>query len=108
MIEKVGSQNIYVRNYTSNFAVKEFIQDVLMPRAFPNIPMNKLNLGLTGIASEMIGQGIEDAYGTASLMMNESFITRAVLPNSIYLIWDISLPNHHNVILRFKYGLTIF
>lgn len=84
MIEKVGSQNIYVRNYTSNFAVKEFIQDVLMPRAFPNIPMNKLNLGLTGIASEMIGQGIEDAYGTASLMMNESFITRAVLPNSIY------------------------
>ena len=46
--------------------------------------MNKLNLGFTGIASEMISQAIEDAHGTASLMMNESFITRAVLPNSIY------------------------
>ena len=84
MIEKVGNQNIYVRNYTSNFSVKEFIQNALIPRAFPNIPMNKLNLGLTGIASEMISQGIEDSYATASLMMNESFITRAVLPNSIY------------------------
>ena len=84
MIEKVGNQNIYVRNYTSNFSVKEFIQNALIPRAFPNIPMNKLNLGLTGIASEMISQGIEDSYATASLMMNESFITRAVLPNSSY------------------------
>ena len=84
MIEKIGNQNIYVRNYTSNFDIKEFIHTVLMPKAFPGIPMNKLNLGLTGIVSEVLGQGIEDAFGTASLMMNEAFITRSVLPNSIY------------------------
>lgn len=84
MIEKIGNKEIYVRNYTSNFDIKEFIQEALIPKAFPNIPMNKLNLGFTGIASEMISQAIEDAHGTASLMMNESFITRAVLPNSIY------------------------
>jgi hypothetical protein len=84
MIEKIGNQDIFVRNYTSNIDVKQFIQDVLIPKAFPDIPVNKLNLGLTGIASEMISQAIEDSYGTASLMMNESFITRAVIPSSIY------------------------
>lgn len=84
MIEKIGNSEVIVQNYTSNFDVKEFIQDVLMPEAFPDIPMNKLNVGFTGLTSEMISQAIEDAYGTASLMMNEAFITRAVLPNSIY------------------------
>ena len=84
MLEKVGNKDVYIRNYTSNFDIKEFIQEALIPKAFPNIPMNKLNLGFTGITSEMISQAIEDAHGTASLMMNESFITRAILPNSIY------------------------
>lgn len=84
MLEKVGNNDVYVRNYTSNFDIKEFIQEVLIPKAFPDIPMNKLNLGFTGITSEMISQAIEDAHSTASLMMNESFITRAILPNSIY------------------------
>lgn len=84
MLEQVGNQDIVVRNYTNNFDIKEFIQEVLIPKAFPDIPMNKLNLGFTGITSEYMSQAIEDAQGTASLMMNESFITRAVLPNSIY------------------------
>lgn len=84
MLEKIGNKDVLVTNYTSNFDIKEFIQEVLIPKAFPNIPMNKLNLGFTGVASEMIAQAIEDAHGTSSLMMNESFITRAILPNSIY------------------------
>ena len=84
MIEKIGSEEAYVKDYTSNFDVKEFIQSVLIPKAFPNIPVNKLNLGYVGLTSEYIGEAIEDAYGTASLMVNESFITRAVLPESIY------------------------
>lgn len=84
MIEKVGNKDVLVRDYTSNFNVKEFIQDVLVPKAFPDIPMNKLNLGYTGVTSEMISQAIEDSYGTATLMMNEAFITRAELPSSIY------------------------
>ena len=84
MLEKIGNDEIIVRNYTDNFSIKEFIQEELIPKAFPNIPMNKLNVGFTGIVSEYISQGIEDAHGTASLMMNEAFITKAVLPNSIY------------------------
>lgn len=84
MLETAGSENAVVRNYTSNFDVKEYIQDYLIPMAFPNIPVNKLNLGFTGVASEMISSAIEDAYGTATLMMNEAFVNRAVLPKSIY------------------------
>lgn len=84
MIEKIGNNEVYVRNYTSNFDIKEFIQSVLIPKAFPDIPVAKLNLGFTGVVSEMISQAIEDSYATASLMMNEAFITRAILPNSIY------------------------
>lgn len=83
-IETTGEDSVVVRNYTSNFDIKEFIQEVLIPKAFPDIPVNKLNLGFTGITSELISQAIEDSYSTASLMMNEAFITRAVLPDSIY------------------------
>ena len=84
MLEKVGNKDVLVRNYTSNFDIKEYINSVLIPKAFPNITTNKLNLGFSGVVSEMISQAIEDSAGTAALMMNESFITRAVLPNSIY------------------------
>lgn len=84
MIERIGNNDVVVKNYSSNFDIKEFIQQVLIPKAFPEIPMNKLNLGYTGVTSEMISQAIEDAQGTASLMMNEAFITRSILPNSIY------------------------
>lgn len=84
MLEKVGDKDIIVRNYTDTFNVKEYIEDVLIPEAFPDIPMNKLNLGFTGVISEYMGQVIEDVQGEASLMLNESFITKAVLPSSIY------------------------
>lgn len=84
MIEQIGENEVYVRDYTSNFKIKEYIQDVLLPKYFPGIPVNKLNLGLSGMVGELIGQGVEDAYTTASLMMNEAFITKAILPRSIY------------------------
>ena len=84
MLEKVGNKDIVVQNYTSNFNVKEFIQSVLIPKAFPDIPVAKLNLGFTGVVSEMISQSIEDSYASSILNLNESFITKAVLPNSIY------------------------
>lgn len=84
MIEKAANKDVIVRDYTNNFSIKDFVQQVLIPKAFPNIPMNKLNIGQTGITSEMISHAIEDAQGTASLMMNEAFITRAELPSSIY------------------------
>ena len=84
MLETIGDNEIYVKNYTSNFDIKEYIQKILLPQYFPDVPLNSLNLGLVGLVSEYISHGIEDAYGTASLMMNESFITKAILPKSIY------------------------
>lgn len=84
MLEKVGNKDVYVRNYTSNFDIKEYIQEEMIPKAYPDIPMNKLNGGFIGIVSEMISDAIEDAQGTSSLMLNESFITKAILPESIY------------------------
>lgn len=84
MLETVGKNDTYVRNYTSNFDVKEFIHNVLIPKAFPTIEVNKLNLGFTGIVSEYIGDLTEDSAASAALMLNESFITKAVLPSSIY------------------------
>jgi len=84
MIEKVGNDNLIVQNYTSNFDIKEYIQKELIPKAFPGIPMNKLNLGFTGIVSELMSNSMEDVFSTASLISNEAFITRAVLPSSIY------------------------
>ena len=86
MIETIGENKIYVRNYSSNFDIKEYILNILIPRYFPNVPLNSLNLGLIGLTSEYISQGIEDAFSTASLMLNESFITKAILPKSIYSI----------------------
>jgi len=84
MLETVGKNDTYVRNYTSRFDVKEFINNVLIPKAFPNIEVNKLNLGFTGIVSEYIGDAIEDSTASAALMLNESFITKAKIPSSIY------------------------
>lgn len=84
MLEKVGDKDIVVRNYTNNFDIKEYVEEELIPKAFPQIPMNKLNLGFTGVISEYMGQAIEDVQGEASLMINESFISKAVLPSSIY------------------------
>lgn len=92
MIEKIGQKEVYVRDYTSGTNIKEFVQDVLIRKAFPNLPVNKLNLGYTGITSELMSNAIEDSYGTASLMMNEAFITRAIMPESIFAnaaIFDI-------------------
>lgn len=107
MLEKVGTKDVIVRSYTSNYQVKEFIQGVLVPAAFPNIPMAKLNLGLTGIVSEMIGGAIEDSQGTAGLFLNEAFITKAVLPQSIYasaalfdLGYDYAVPSRCNFALQ--------
>ena len=84
MLEKVGNEDIIVRNYTENAAIKEYIQEELMPKAFPGIELTKANLGFHGLVSEYMAQAIEDASGTASLMLNEAFITRALLPSSIY------------------------
>lgn len=107
MLQKIGEEDIYVKNYSSNFNIKEFIRGVLVPRAFPGLGMNTLNIGLLGITSEMVSTAIEDSFGTASLMMNEAFITRAQLPSSIYshaslfqLGFNFASPSRCNILLQ--------
>jgi hypothetical protein len=84
MLESYNNQQLIVRDYTDNFSVKNYIVDEMIPKAFPGIPMNKLNLGFVGVVSEYIAMAVEDSYYTSSLMLNENFITRAILPDSIY------------------------
>ena len=84
MLEKIGDNDVIVRNYTENMSIKEYLEDVLIAKAFPNIPLSKSNLSLNGIHAEYVSQGIEDSVATASLMINEAFITKAQLPSSIY------------------------
>lgn len=107
MIERIGSEDIIVQDYTSNFKIKEYIEEVLIPKAFPNVPVNKLNLGFVGVVSELVSTAIEDANATAALMANESFITRAVLPKSIYseaslfdLGYSFAIPSRCNFALE--------
>lgn len=102
-----NNSDVIVRDYTSNFSVKELMKNTLIPRAFPDIPINDLNLGFTGVVSEVISQAIEDSYTTGTLMTNEAFITRAVLPESIYsaaslynLGYDFAVPSRCSFALQ--------
>ena len=107
MLERIGSNDILVQDYTSNFKIKEYIEEELIPKAFPNVPVNKLNVGFVGVISDLISTAIEDTTTTAALMMNESFITRAVLPKSIYseaslfdLGYSFAIPSRCNFVLE--------
>lgn len=109
MIEK--NQDKVVVNYTSNQDIKEYVNEVLVPRAFPHIPMNKLNLGLVGIVGELIAGALEDTHSTTSLLANEAFITRAILPKSIYssaalfnLGYSFAIPSRCNFVLQVAIG----
>ena len=74
MTEK-NENNTLIRNYTSNFAIKEYIQGTLIPKAFPDIPVGKLNLGLTGIVSEYISQLDEDSDFEPAAISSDGFDT---------------------------------
>lgn len=84
MLEKIGNKDIIVRNYTDNVNIKEYIEDELIPSKFPNMEISKSNVSFHGLVSEYLATAIEDSYSAASLMLNEAFLTRAVLQNSIY------------------------
>lgn len=56
----------------------------LMPRVFHDIPLNSLNIGMFSIIAEYLSQGLESQSFTSSFFFNESFITKSVLPDSVY------------------------
>lgn len=76
--------NIILNNYSDDSQIKRYIQNVLMPRVFHDIPMNVLNTGFYSIVSEYMSQALENMAFTSSFYLNESFITKAMLSDSIY------------------------
>lgn len=73
-----------LNNYSDDAQIKRYISDVLMPRVFKDIPLNILNTGSFSIINEYMSQAIENLAFTASFYHNESFITKAMLADSIY------------------------
>ena len=84
--------DVTLQNYSDDSGIKKYIQQQLMPRVFKDIPLNVLNTGSLSIISEYLSQTTEQLAFTSSFYFNESFITKAVLPDSIYAeaaIFDI-------------------
>ncbi len=84
--------DVYLQNYSDDSSIKKYIRQNLMSRVFHDIPMNVLNTGAFSIISEYISQATEQLSFTSTFYFNESFITKAVLPDSIYAeaaIFDI-------------------
>ena len=78
------SDNIVLNNYSDDSRIKQYIRQNLMTRVFHDIPMNVLNTGAFSIISEYISQATEQLAFTSTFYFNESFITKAILPDSIY------------------------
>ena len=78
------ANDIVLNNYSDDSKIKEYISSVLMPRVFHDIPLNNLNTGFFSIVNEYMSQAIENMAFTSSFYLNESFITKAMLSDSIY------------------------
>ena len=80
----MADQSIMLNNYSDDSQIKQFMTNVLAPKVFDQIPLNVLNSGMFSLTSEYISQITEQLGFTSSFYFNESFITKAVLPDSIY------------------------
>ena len=76
--------DLILNNLTDDSKIKEYITTELMPKVFHDIPLNVLNTGFFSIVNEYLSQSLEQQSFTNSLYFNESFITKAMLPDSIY------------------------
>lgn len=73
-----------LNNYSDDSNIKMYIRDRLMPRVFHDIPLNTLNTGMFSLINEYMSQALENIAFTSSFYFNEAFVTKAVLPDSIY------------------------
>ncbi len=101
--------NLTLNNYSDDSQIKKYISDILMPRVFHDIPMNTLNTGFFSVASEYMSQALENLAFTASFYENESFITKAVLSDSIYaeaaifnIGYSYAIPSMCNFMIELK------
>lgn len=80
----MANEEVILNNYSDDSKIKEFMTTVLAPQVFHDIPLNILNTGHFSLVNEYISQITEQIAYTSSFYFNESFITKAVLPDSIY------------------------
>lgn len=78
------NDTISIPNLSDDANIKQYVNDVLAPRVFHDIPMNVLNAGFFSLINEHMAQSMEQMAYTTSFYFNESFITKAVLADSIY------------------------
>lgn len=103
------ADKILLSNISDDSSTKQYIANELMPQVFHNIPLNNLNVGAFSIVQEDMSQVMEQIAFTSAFYHNESFITKAVLPDSIYseaAIFNIgyayATPSHTNLLLELK------
>lgn len=103
------SDEIILTGYAEDSEVKKYIQNVMMPLVFHDIPITTLNTGAFSIINEYMSQAMENLAFTSSFYFNEAFITKAVLPDSIYseaAIFNIgyafATPSSCNFLLELK------
>lgn len=101
--------NVVLQNYSDDSKTKQYIQEVLMPRVFHDIPLNVLNSGFFSVASEYMSQALENMAFTSAFYLNESFITKAVLSDSIYanaaifnIGYSFAIPSVCNFMIELK------
>ena len=78
------ADEVILNNISDDAQSKQYISEVLMPKVFHDIPLGVLNTGSLGIINEYMSQCMEQIGFTSAFYFNESFITKAVLPDSIY------------------------
>lgn len=83
-IEAYNNNESIVRRYIDSADVKEYISNVLVPKYFPRIPISGLKIGEIGLISEYMSDIVEDGSYATALALNEAFITRSILDESIY------------------------
>lgn len=100
---------IMLQNYSDDSKIKQYIQDVMAPRVFKNIPLNVLNTGSLSLMTEYMSQGMEQLAFTSSFYFNESFITKAILASSIYaeaaifnIGYSYAIPSSSNFLLELR------
>lgn len=103
------ADELKLQNYSDDSKIKQWIQYKLAPMVFKKIPLNELNTGSLSLFTEYMSQGMEQLAFTSSFYFNESFITKAVLADSIYseaaifnIGYSYAIPSSCNFLLELK------
>lgn len=75
---------IVTRDYTDNFSVKNDALTKLGPKYFDGVSLSALNVGALGFVLEQIANITEDSFNTSSVLVQEAFPNKAIIPESRY------------------------